>query len=304
MLTITPTRSGKKRQVDHHESKSRSLSFTFSILHFRFYIVVYSTVELAKKYLDYYLTALNGKGHGMHSPFVFDFILHVLNNKSSYDAPNVIEEMRKQLLKDGRVLQIEDLGAGSRVASTKQRSVKELAKSALKSPKYAQVLFRLVKHYQPKSIIELGTSLGITTSYFSAANPRATITTIEGSTAVAQIAKENFAKLNLRNIELQQGNFDNQLPSVISQQSTIDLAYIDGNHRYEPTLRYFHQFLPITHNDTILVFDDIHWSREMDQAWEEIKIHPSVRCTVYIFFLGFVFFRSEFKEKQNFKIRF
>jgi predicted O-methyltransferase YrrM len=161
-----------------------------------------------------------------------------------------------------------------------------------------------VKHYQPKTIIELGTSLGITTSYLSAGNPNETMTTIEGSKAVAEVAKENFSKLNIQNIRLLQGNFDDLLPPVIRQHSSIDLAYIDGNHRYEPTIRYFKQLLPLTHNDSILVFDDIHWSKEMEQAWEEIKQHPSVQCTIDIFFLGFVFFRSEFKVKQDFQIRF
>jgi len=53
-----------------------------------------------------------------------------------------------------------------------------------------------------------------------------------------------------------------------------------------------------------LVFDDIHWSAEMEKAWLEIKSHPSVQYTIDIFFLGFVFFRPDFKVKQNFSIRF
>jgi len=265
---------------------------------------MYSSFQLAKKYLHYYFTAHDGKGHGMHSPFVFQFILHVLNNKSNYHSPQGIEEFRKQLFQDQRILQIEDLGAGSRVACTKQRSVQQLAKSALKPKKYAQLLFRLAKHYQPRNVLELGTSLGITTSYLSAANPNASIITIEGTKEVAEIAKEIFLKLRLNNIQLLHGNFDTVLPSVINQQSSIDLAYIDGNHRYEPTISYFKQLLTNTNNDSILVFDDIHWSEEMEKAWEEIKAHSSVKCTVDIFFLGFVFFRSEFKTKQHFSIRF
>lgn len=265
---------------------------------------MYSSFQLAKKYFHYYFTAYNGKGHGMHSPFVFQFILHVLNNKSRYQIPTEIEDLRKELLHDNRVLQIDDLGAGSRTASTKQRSVQQIAQSALKSKKYAQLLFRLVKHYRPKTILELGTSLGITTAYLSKANPAASIISIEGSKAVADVAQENFNKLGLKNIELLQGNFDDLLPSVINHLSSIDLAYVDGNHRYGPTINYFHQLLPKTNNDTILIFDDIHWSEEMEKAWAEIKAHPAVQCTVDVFFLGFVFFRSEFKVPQHFTVRF
>lgn len=240
----------------------------------------------------------------MHSPFVFDFVLKVLNNKSNYEAPTEIEHLRKQLLSDKRIIEIEDFGAGSRINSSKQRSVGQIAKSALKSKKLAQVLFRLTKHYQPQSIIELGTSLGITTAYFSKANPNASIITIEGSNQIAGIAKENFKKLSCTNIQQLTGNFDDLLPSAISQLSSIDLAYIDGNHRYKPTINYFRQFLAKSNSQTILVFDDIHWSTEMEQAWEEIKSHPSVQYTIDIFFLGFVFFREDFKVKQNFAIRF
>jgi predicted O-methyltransferase YrrM len=265
---------------------------------------MYSSFQLAKKYLHYYFIALNGKGHGMHSPFVFDFILHVLNNKNGYEAPAEIEAFRKQLLSNNTVVTIKDLGAGSRVQSSKQRTIANLAKNAIKPKKYTQLLYRLVKHYQPKTIIELGTSLGITTAYLSKANPSSTITTIEGSEAIANIAQQNFQKLNLSNIKSLIGNFDDLLPSAISQLPIIDLAYIDGNHRLEPTLNYFEQFLSKINNDSILIFDDIHWSKEMEEAWETIKAHSSVKCTVDIFFLGFVFFRQEFKMKQDFVVRF
>ena len=265
---------------------------------------MYSSFQLAKKYTRYYLTAFNGKGHGMHSPFVFDFILHVLNNKARYTPPASIEQVRKELLNDSRLLQIEDLGAGSRIHATKEKRIKDLAATALKPKKYAQLLYRLVKHYQPGNIIELGTSLGITTSYFSVAKPDATVITIEGSEAIRQAANENFKKLNIKNIQSIQGNFDVVLPRVLQPLTTVDLGYIDGNHRYTPTLDYFRQLLQKVHNDTILVFDDIHWSEEMERAWKEIQSHPSVRCTVDVFFLGFVFFREEFKVKQHFSIRF
>lgn len=265
---------------------------------------MYNSYQLAKKYLHYFLAASNRKGHGMHSPFVFDFILNVLNNKNQYVPPPSIEQVRRELLHDNRLLQIEDMGAGSRIHSSKEKKVSQLAATALKPKKYAQLLFRLARHYRPQSVLELGTSLGITTAYLSAANPLATITTIEGSEAIRQVAEENFKRLQLTNIQSLQGNFDSVLPQVLQQIPKADLCYIDGNHRYEPTLNYFRQLLPQTHNDTILIFDDIHWSQGMEKAWQEIQQHHSVRCTVDIFFLGFVFFRNEFREKQHFSIRF
>ena len=265
---------------------------------------MYSAAQLAKKYLHYFFTASNRKGHGMHSPFVFDFILHVLNNGNGYQAPKSVETLRKQLKLDERRLQVQDLGAGSRVNTSNSRLVKQLAHTALKPKKYSQLLFRLARHYQPQNILELGTSLGVTTLYFSGAVPEASIVTIEGSDAVATVATENFKTLAVNNVHLLRGNFDDQLPAAITTLGTIDLAFIDGNHRYAPTISYFHQLLPALHNYSVLVFDDIHWSAEMEKAWDEIKAHPSVRYTIDVFFLGFVFFRDEFKWKQHFTIRF
>jgi predicted O-methyltransferase YrrM len=265
---------------------------------------VYSSFQLAKKYFRYYRNASNSKGHGMHSPFVFDFILNVLNNGSHYDPPREIEELRKKMLADKRFINIEDLGAGSRDGAAKQKTVSQVARAALKPKRYAQVLYRLVKHYQPQFIVELGTSLGITTAYLSKANPDASITTIEGSEDIMEVAIQNLDNLRCSNIKAVNGNFDTVLDEVLQGYNSIDLGYIDGNHRYEPTVRYFHQFLEKAHAGTILVFDDIHWSDEMEKAWEEIRNHPAVQYSIDIFFLGFVFFRKEFKVKQDFVVRF
>ena len=240
----------------------------------------------------------------MHSPFVFNFILDVLNNRQQLYPPIEIEKLRKQLVKNKEVLQIEDMGAGSRVSATKERTVSQLARTAVKPEKYSQLFYRLVKKYKPETIVELGTSLGITTAYLATASPTATIVTIEGSSEIQKIAQQNFMHLGLPNIRSMQGDFDEVLPVITGQLTTVNLAYIDGNHRYAPTMNYFFQFLEKMNNDTILVFDDIHWSAEMEQAWQEIKQHPAVRCTIDIFFLGFVFFKKEFKHKQHFTIRF
>jgi predicted O-methyltransferase YrrM len=265
---------------------------------------LYSSFELAKKYLHYYLTASNSKGHGMHSPFVFDFILNVLNNGKNYSPPAAIEELRDGLKKDHELLEVEDLGAGSRKGSVKTKTVTHLAYTALKPKKYAKLLYRLAKHYQPQTIVELGTCLGLTTAYLSQACPSSKIITIEGSAAIITKARANFKKLGIDNIQSLHGDFDNVLPLVLEEENIIDLAYIDGNHRYEPTMRYFNQFLNKAGDESIFVFDDIHWSEEMERAWGEIKEHPAVQYTIDVFFLGFVFFRKEFKVRQHFKIRF
>ena len=265
---------------------------------------MYSKPQLALKYLSYYFTASNGKGHGIHSPFVFNLVTKVLNDKSQYTEFEKIELLRKQLLSNKTILEIEDFGAGSVKGSTKKRRVQQIASVSLKPKKYAQLLYKLVKYVKPKTILELGTSLGLTSAYLASANKEAQLITIEGAPSIAAIAKENLDHLQLQNVHLITGNFDETLETVLAKKSAIDFVFIDGNHRKEPTLRYFEQLLKKSTEQSLFVFDDIHWSRDMNEAWTTIKNHSSVTLTIDLFFIGLVFFRKEQKVKQHFTIRF
>jgi len=265
---------------------------------------MYSRWHLAAKYLHYYITASNGKGHGVHSPFVFDFITNVLNDRQSYPDYEQVDKLREGLLQNDTLIRIKDLGAGSAVSSGKDRRIKDIARYSAKSKKFGRLLYRMVKKYPSQTVVELGTSLGLTTFYFSLANKNAKVITIEGADEVAAIAEANFKREGLDNITLKRGNFDEELPHLLQEIPVVDLAFIDGNHKEGPTLAYFEEFIPKVKNHSILVFDDIHWSREMENAWRKIRDHSRVRCSIDLFFIGIVFFRDEFKEKQDFRIRF
>lgn len=265
---------------------------------------MYSPLQLAARYARYYVTASNSKGHGMHSPFVFSFITQVMNDDRAFYAYRTIENLRQLLLIDQQTLLIQDFGAGSRVRKENTRKVCDIARASLKPKRFGQLLFRIVDHYSPANILELGTSLGITTAYMAAANEQSKVVTMEGAATVAAVARKNLAKLGLQNIRLVEGNFDETLAATVQQMGSIDLAFVDGNHRYEPTLRYFRELLPAMHEYSILIFDDIHWSKEMEQAWTEIQRDPAVTLSIDLFFIGLVFFRKEQKVKQHFTIRF
>jgi len=266
---------------------------------------MYSPLQLGIKYLRYCIIAGNGKGHGIHSPFVFEFIESVLIDEGAYYCYAPIEALRARLKQDETKLELQDFGAGSRVHTSYTRKVSEIAKSSLKPKKFAQLLFRMVNFYQPKNVLELGTSLGITSAYLASANKSIPVVTMEGAKAVAAIAKKNFDELQLENISITKGNFDSTLKTVLQEKlPTVDFAFIDGNHRKEPTIQYFEKLLPHISEYSILIFDDVHWSKEMEAAWEYIKAHKAVTLTIDLFFIGIVFFRKEQKVKQHFTIRF
>ena len=264
----------------------------------------YPPLRLARKYLHYYLSAANGKGHGIHSPFVFDFIIHVLNDRTDFADYSRIEALRRQLKQDGTLLEIQDLGAGSSIRAARHRTVADLAGHAAKSKKWGQLLFRVARYYRPGTILELGTSLGLSAAYLAAGNPVAKVWSIEGAPAVAAVASRNMRSLGLDNLTLVTGDFDRMLPSVLEKAGRIDLAFIDGNHRRKPTLDYFHTLMGQAVAPSILIFDDIHWSGEMESAWESIRQDPRVYMTIDLFFIGLVVLRDEFKVKQAFTVRF
>lgn len=255
-------------------------------------------------FIKYYLTASNGRGHGIHSPFVFDFVTKVMNDRRQFYAYDSIEQIRKNLLADNKVLTIEDHGAGSTVTKSDERKVCDIARSALKPKKYGQLMFRMINYFGSNTILELGTSLGITTLYLASANTKASVFTFEGARQAAAIAKQNFTALSLNNITVIEGNFDDTLQQQLNKLPSADFAFVDGNHRKEPTIRYFEQLLEKATESSVLIFDDIHWSKEMEEAWKYIKQHSSVTLTIDLFFIGIVFFRKEQKVSQHFTIRF
>jgi predicted O-methyltransferase YrrM len=209
-------------------------------------------------------------------------------------------------LRSSQSITVTDLGAGSQVsgASGTQRRVRDIARYAAKPPRLAQLLFRLVNHFQPSTILELGTSLGLTTAYLAAADSRNQVITFEGCPNTAAIARETFTKLQLRNVQLVEGNLDTTLPATLDTLTKpVDFVFFDGNHRYEPTLRYFEQCLSKAHENSVFVLDDIHWSAEMEQAWEAIKANPAVTITVDLFYVGLVFFRKK-QPRQDFWLRY
>ncbi|MGF7042752.1 O-methyltransferase [Mucilaginibacter lappiensis] len=253
---------------------------------------------------DYLLHRLKAKNrHGLHSPFVYKLVDSVIYDYTDSKVYQEIENIRKKLLVDNRVITITDLGAGSHLNNKRQKQVKRIAANALKQPKLAQLLYRLAAHFKPRNIIELGTCLGITTLYLQKAAPDAHVYTMEGCPQTAGVAKETFKQAGLDAVELITGNFDDNLPGVINNLDQLDFIFVDGNHQKDATLKYFEWCLPKVHEDTLLIFDDIYWSEGMKEAWAQIKAHPQVTVTVDLFWIGLVFFKSG-RVKEDFLIRY
>ncbi len=238
--------------------------------------------------------------HRLHSPFLFEFHQEVLTPQ--YRNPE-IEALRKSLKNSTDVIDVLDLGAGSTVSSCSTRQISAIAKSALKHPVYASLIYQMIRKYQYQNIVELGTSLGITSLYMQDA-ATVPVKTIEGSPKIYEVAVRNFSGFENLNPQALLGNFDDILPDILLDIQGNFLLYIDGNHTYDATMRYFSEALPHISPYSAIIFDDIYWSPEMTKAWDEIKKHPSVDLSIDLYQLGIVFFNPDIKEKQDFTLLF
>lgn len=253
-----------------------------------------------KSYLKFLWHSKNE--HAVHSPFVFTLITKCFYDKKSKPEYSILKEYRDSLLQNKNTITVTDFGAGSKVFKSNTREIAQIAKTAGISPKRAELLFRITNYFQPESILEIGTSLGLATAALSLGNPKAKISTLEGCPETTKIAQNQFRIFSLSNVNSVVAEFKSYLKSNQLSIINYQLIYFDGNHSKKATLEYFELLLPTVTNETVWIFDDIHWSAEMEEAWEIIKKHPKVKVTIDTFQWGLVFFRYE-QEKENFIIR-
>lgn len=241
--------------------------------------------------------------HGVHSPFVYELVSQVLRPIDDLQEMADVEVMREDLLRSTQTIRVNDLGAGSHVFDLPVRRVADIARVSLKPPKHARMLFRLARYFQPAQVLELGTSFGISTLYLARGAEEGRVTTIEGCPQTFHIAKRHFERSRQSNIHALLGSFQRQLPEALHSMEQLDMAFLDGHHAKAPTLAYFEQCLERSHNDTVIVLDDIHWSRSMEEAWEAIKAHPRVTVTIDIYDMGLAFLRQE-QAPEHFTLRY
>ena len=253
-------------------------------------------------YVKYWLSARGA--HSTHSPFVFSFINEVLKDKRQFYAFEQIEGLRDELHKNDTEIEIKDFGAGSLHNKTNTRKISEIAKNAGRSKKHGELLFRIANYFELNNILELGTSLGLGTSYLAKAREKSQIITIEGCPSIRKVSEKNFESIGLKNINAYEGNFDDILENLLEKHPNFDLIFVDGNHRKLPTIKYFNLLKKYIHPNSLIIFDDIHWSKEMSEAWAEIKEDTSVKITIDLFQFGLVFFMKGVKEKQHFTLRY
>jgi len=256
-----------------------------------------------KKYLNFRINSKSRGGHGIHSPFVYDLYTKCIDTKVKSDLLHQIKALTKELKRDRCLIPISNFGAGSINLNNQNKTIGEIVEQT-STPHYkGGLLFRLVEYFKPTYIIELGTSLGISTAYLAAGNNKSKVISIEGDAILSELAKINLNKLGLNNVNVINGDFDSKLPEILNETERIGLVFIDGNHTEEATIRYFKMLSKVADHDTLIIFDDIRWSIGMENAWNNICNDLNVSISIDLFNCGLVFFRKGV-VKQHFSLRY
>ena len=255
-------------------------------------------IHQSKSYIEF--LRLSKNKHGVHSPFVYNLVTKCFDDKTKHEEYQVLRSYKKALRQDKSMIEMTDLGQGSRVFKERLRKTSKVAKKAGMKLKRQKLLLRLAKYLHVENVLELGTSLGLSTAALALGTQDGKITTVEACPNTAKRAEEYFNKFNLASIEVQQKTFNEFLSEISTNY--YDLIFIDGDHNGERTLGYFQKLLNNIHNDSIIIFDDIYWSKDMTTAWKEIISHEKVSVSIDTFQWGMVFFRKE-QPKQHFVIR-
>jgi len=251
--------------------------------------------SILRKALVFYLQAKTR--FQVETPFVQNFITEVLENNRNYYAPGKIIALRERLRQDQRTIQHTDFGAGSRLGS-REKSVRSFVNTSASSKFKGEILFNLARYSKAKTILELGTNVGLGAAYLASANSDSQVETIEGCPQLSQVAREALSVIGINNVNVTAGKFSEQLKHICAKLKKIDLVFIDGDHSYQGTINYYQEIQPYLHDKSIVVFDDIYWSDGMTKAWNEIKNKSEVSLNIDVFRLGIVFFNKELKKDE------
>ena len=254
------------------------------------------------KYLQHLFHLRHRRGHGIHSPYVFEFVNSVLFNAKGWTVPEEVSWVHRVMKKDCSLIPREELPE-MKGDEEITRSISSFVKKASVSPKYGALLFRIARWFEPEVVVELGSGLGISTAYLRAGAPESTFHAVEGGRIRALLAAQVVYRSKLREVHMHRGDITEELPQILEDLPGRMLAFVDGNHHYEPTVDYVDRLLKIADGDAIIIMDDIYWSRGMQRAWNELRARPEERVSVDLFQIGILLLRKDLK-KMHFKIKF
>lgn len=254
------------------------------------------------QYIRHLFFLKHRNGHGIHSPYVFELVNGILFNSRQWEVPLQVREVHRIMKKDCSLIPREE-PPGVRADDSDLRSISSFVKKASVRPGYGALLFRMARWFEPDAVVELGSGLGISTAYLRAGAPEVPFHAVEGGKIRSLMARQVIYRSKLNEVEIHTGDIGQLLPGILNGIPARFLAFVDGNHHYEPTMKYLDLLLQARGEEAVIVMDDIYWSKGMQKAWREIIARPEVRVSVDLFHMGILLLRSDL-DRARLKIKF
>jgi predicted O-methyltransferase YrrM len=232
------------------------------------------------QYLKHLFYTRHRRGHGIHSPYLFEFVSRVLFNSEQLEPPAAIRKEHRKLRREYTFI-----------------------RSSSVTPRYGFLLYRIAHWFNPEMIIELGTGMGISTAYLSAGSPEVPLHSIEGDKERAAFAAQLICRISPGPVSIHWGEMEGKLEDILPLIPQRFLAFIDGNHHFSPTISYVEKLLERAGDEALIVMDDIYWTRDMNRAWKEVVTWPEVRVNIDLFQMGILLLRKDL-QKTGIKIKF
>ncbi len=256
-------------------------------------------MRLMREYINYWLKAKNR--HGVHSPYVYDFNDKCLRLQVPEKAISSYSSYRKQLNRENLTIKVSDFGAGSKKLGA-DRKIKDIARVSGSPIKYAKLIYKIVNHYKPNKMLELGTSLGLGTMMMKLGHPKGEIHTVEGCPQTLQYTMDHFPLTRDENLHFHNARFDDFIERLDPNEK-FDFIFIDGDHRGERTQSILMSLKRHLHDETVILLDDIRWSFDMQTFWKSMTQSENYNVSIDLFKMGVLVPRHH-QATENFVIRY
>ena len=235
------------------------------------------------------------KGFGVHSPFVFNLITKVIEERCGYYSFNEIELLRKQLLFRNEYITYPDRRNKGKM---RRRRIGEIVKREAIRPKHGALLFRLANYFKSKHILQLGPTMGLSTLYLTSYATDVRCIALESVPEFAAIAEQDYQKGARNPIDLRVGSYRQLLPKALEEMEQLDFVFFNTLYEPEDNLWLFNECIKHVHDGTLFVFEGIKENRKMRQLWHDVCLHPDVTVTLDLYSLGIIVFHKKLHKKD------
>ena len=260
---------------------------------------IISRGKFYKRSLLLYRKVRYRKGHGVHSPFAYNFITKVIDERAVYYCENDIELTRKKIsYPDQSFFLPAENGQGEQ-----RISIHEIMKKIAIKPKNGALLLRMTNYFKPRNILQVGEAVGFSTLYLSSYSSDVQVLVLEEHAGRAALCRAVFEKHKANNIQLQEGPYYETLPVALADREQVDFVYLDFLNSTELNTYVIDQCLSHLHDQSVLVVSGIKTTKEKKEFWKHLCFRPEVSVTVDVYEFGIVFFNKKL-HKRNYIVSF